>query len=1474
MSIDGISTTVNIRYAPPNITSVISPPFKGGTVQIAGIHFGNSKDKISVAIDEDGCAAKACTNVQLTSGIQCLYNQQGSFGACRGVIVTVDGQQSNRLQYCYDVDKGELNGLPVGVQRLSENQNLSYAIGVSVAPTANIQVSLSVVSTDTKSCFASPSELTFGTGTVTAQNVIVSTQGNVIDEGTDAVTYACQIKHTVSSTDPQYSTHPVSIVDINIINDDQADVKLWTVDSDTGTYDYDVKFVGPLSIVEGTSTTYGVRLDTEPQYDVEIRPNISLKTSTIAFHPMLNSTPSIVFGKSNWNIIQPIRIFSIQDLVDNDNMRFQIVHHIKTDDKILYDKATVRPIMTVLDVVDDDTAGIVYENDLMQLDEGKTKSFMITSFATRPLKNVRIVVEAPSMLVVYPITFVVAASEWQSIDRQITVSALDGTYTETNFAIQIRSTSSDPKYNLNATKSVVVATKGLIEGTLSGLPVGVQEVAEATNLSYSIGLTRVPTATVRLSLEVVETHQALKCFVSPTDIVLESGQSATHDVIVQTQGNTIDEGTNAITYSCQIKHIMNSTDPQYSTHPVSIIDINIINDDQADVKLWTIDDAGRYTYDVKFVGPLSALEGGSVAYGVRLDTEPQFPVIVQPNITLTDGAKIESPPMLASNPIALIFGKSNWSLTQRIDLVSIQDNVDNDNEQFKIVHHIKTDDKVLYDKATVRPIMTVLDVVDDDTAGIVYENDLMQLDEGKTKSFMITSFATRPLKNVRIVVEAPSMLVVYPITFVVAASEWQSIDRQITVSALDGTYTETNFAIQIRSTSSDPKYNLNATKSVVVAPKTEIIPGLIGVPQDSLAVEGGDFQYKLTLSVAPTQAVSVKIIADNCQLQQPEEFTPANWNEPLNILVSTKDDDKFYARFFPSYVCRISHTFETQDPLYATAASASFDLTVTSSGCGLNEYIKRDNSSLCQCQANYYLPPNSNCVQCPPVVSACDTIGLLAPPVAPGYWRYDPTSPDVVRYPFFRCPMPSCVGGNSTVGRCKIGHGGPLCATCIEEYAFYGKECISCPGRKSNRSFSWQIVLLTVAFCLVFMGCTFWFLTEPAMTKKDMNDLRSSMKDIKMRKKYIKQQSFEAMVKKRNKSFVSTQINQAFEMIDLDKTGKINKEEFDKWLNKDDTMDKWKDMAVNAKSVKEVDEILKLRASSATLSMWNASLDTLLSLENMLFNIDAVFDHLKIDLKAFDVDFFVKFEVDLTKMKRLLKDILEAFIKNMDEAEHLFHMLNKLFSELKALLNGLVFFELQIPKGLAEIELFVRDMFAEIQAALYDKMQLLERFMIKFPNLYQVIFRVPNLGGWIMKLKIFIGFIQCFCYFPVIFDIPWAPNILAFMELMEFDFLVIFGDFSCYMQLGFLEKFVYHMLIFPAVIGMILLVVLVTKCKQWRPKYTTASVSVQALTLASLSAFTLYTGVVSRVFRLFKCFKIEETWYLTSDYNIKFMQGS
>ena len=124
--------------------------------------------------------------------------------------------------------------------------------------------------------------------------------------------YSCEVQHTVTSTDPQYITltkNVPKIFIVEIVNDDHANINLWTVNPETKAYDYDVKFIGPLNILEGGSITYGIKLDSEPRLPVTIYPNItSNQADNILLQPELTAVPSIItIDNTNWDKMQSLK---------------------------------------------------------------------------------------------------------------------------------------------------------------------------------------------------------------------------------------------------------------------------------------------------------------------------------------------------------------------------------------------------------------------------------------------------------------------------------------------------------------------------------------------------------------------------------------------------------------------------------------------------------------------------------------------------------------------------------------------------------------------------------------------------------------------------------------------------------------------------------------------------------------------------------------------------------------------------------------------------------------------------------------------------------------------------------------------------------------------------------------------------------------------------------------------------------------
>ena len=62
-----VTTTVLFSYRRPNITNVISPPLKGGTIRIIGTDFSKNLNNIRAItiFEKNGCASSECTNPEL-----------------------------------------------------------------------------------------------------------------------------------------------------------------------------------------------------------------------------------------------------------------------------------------------------------------------------------------------------------------------------------------------------------------------------------------------------------------------------------------------------------------------------------------------------------------------------------------------------------------------------------------------------------------------------------------------------------------------------------------------------------------------------------------------------------------------------------------------------------------------------------------------------------------------------------------------------------------------------------------------------------------------------------------------------------------------------------------------------------------------------------------------------------------------------------------------------------------------------------------------------------------------------------------------------------------------------------------------------------------------------------------------------------------------------------------------------------------
>ena len=309
------------------------------------------------------------------------------------------------------------------------------------------------IAVDSSACRLSTSRLTFNTSEVDAKTVKVTTTGNLIDNGREAVFQTCQLAHKVNSTDPSYESAAPSTKTVDIINDDVADVRLWMKNPTTKEYSYGVRFI-PFFVREDSSVSYGVRLNTIPQKTVVVTPSGSLQRAGVLMPPQITISPgALTFDATNWNVTQDITITLQQNDVDHNVETFEIVHTVATDDTVFLAEATraSNTLSVAIDANNDDTAGInLAENKGLRLEEGsgdKTDTIAIASLNSQPVHDVNIHVESPANMKVTPAPPIkIPKVNWKNANITFTFEALKG-IVEERPVIKILAVSNDPKYN-------------------------------------------------------------------------------------------------------------------------------------------------------------------------------------------------------------------------------------------------------------------------------------------------------------------------------------------------------------------------------------------------------------------------------------------------------------------------------------------------------------------------------------------------------------------------------------------------------------------------------------------------------------------------------------------------------------------------------------------------------------------------------------------------------------------------------------------------------------------------------------------------------------------------------------------------------------------------------------------------------------------------------------------------------------------
>ena len=218
---------------------------------------------------------------------------------------------------------------------VAEGGSATYTVRLNTQPTSNVVIS--VTASGNTDVTVSPARLTFTTANwSTAQTVTVAAA-----QDADAVNDAASIAHAVvaASSADEYDAVTIAGVAVTVTDDDTAGV---TVSETT------------LTVAEGGSATYTVRLDAQPTSDVVISVTKTGSTDVTV------SPATLTFTTANWNTAQTVTVSAAQD-ADAVNDAASIAHAVvDASSANEYDAVTIAGVAVT--VTDDDTAGVGVRN--------------------------------------------------------------------------------------------------------------------------------------------------------------------------------------------------------------------------------------------------------------------------------------------------------------------------------------------------------------------------------------------------------------------------------------------------------------------------------------------------------------------------------------------------------------------------------------------------------------------------------------------------------------------------------------------------------------------------------------------------------------------------------------------------------------------------------------------------------------------------------------------------------------------------------------------------------------------------------------------------------------------------------------------------------------------------------------------------------------------------------------------------------
>ena len=927
----GVSYSVKLTSQPAGDVTVTVSGHSGTDVGLSGTTLTNNvltfttanwstAQTVTVKAAED---QDAVTDTAVTLAHAVASTDDSAYDALSDLSVTVTVEDNDTVGVSIDpttltVTEGDATGV-------------SYSVKLTSQPAGDVTVTVSGHSgTDVglSGTTLTNNVLTFTTANwSTAQTVTVTATDDNTAEADETVTLA----HAVASTDDSaYNALSDLSVSVTITDNDTVGV---SIDPTT------------LTVTEGSSADYSVKLTSEPAGDVVV--TVSGHTGSGAALSGTTLTNNVLtFTAANWSTAQTVTVTGTDDDTAEAAETVTLAHAVASTDDSAYN--ALSDLSVSVTITDNDTVGVSINPTTLTVTEGSSADYSV-KLTSEPAGDVTVTVSGhtgsgaslsgTSLSADNVLTF--TTGNW-STAQTVTVTGTDDDTAEAAETVTLAhavASTDDSAYDALADQNVTVTVE---DNDSVGVSIDPTEltVAEGSSVDYSVKLTSEPAGDVTVT---VSGH-------SGTGAAL-SGTTLTNNVLTFTTGNwstaqtvTVtgtDDDTAEADETVTLAHAVASTDDSaYNALADQNVTVTVEDNDSVGVSIDPTE--------------LTVAEGSSMDYSVKLTSEPAGDVTVTVSGHTGSGASLSGTSLSADN--VLTFTTGNWSTAQTVTVTGTDDDTAEADETVTLAHAVASTDDSAYD--ALSDLSVSVTITDNDTVGVSIDPTTLTVTEGSSADYSV-KLTSEPAGDVTVTVSGhtgsgaslsgTSLSADNVLTF--TTGNW-STAQTVTVTGTDDDTAEGEETVTLAhavASTDDSAYDALADQNVTVTVEDNDSVGVSIDPTELTVAEGSSVDYSVKLTSEPAGDVTVTVsghsgtgaaLSGTTLTNNVLTFTAANWSTAQTVTVTAAEDDDAVT----DAAVTLAHAVaSTDDSAYNALSDLSVSVAITDNDTvGVTVSFKKD----------------------------------------------------------------------------------------------------------------------------------------------------------------------------------------------------------------------------------------------------------------------------------------------------------------------------------------------------------------------------------------------------------------------------------------------------------------------------------------------------------------------------------------------------